>query len=94
MRGLIRRTFEVIEAFFESQGLHFIDFKVEFGITTDGRLVVADVIDNDSWRLRDAEWNELSKQAFRDRLKAGSEDFSDIEDKYGLVAAILERSRE
>lgn len=93
VRDLVRRTFETIEAFFDSEGFHLVDFKIELGKTPDGRLVVADVIDNDSWRLRDPEWNELSKQAFRDKLKAGDEDFSDIHDNYALVAALLDKSK-
>lgn len=93
IRDLVRRTFETLEAFFDGEGFHLIDFKIELGVTGDGRLVVADVIDNDSWRLRDADWNELSKQAFRDKLKAGDENFSDIHGNYALVAALLDKSK-
>lgn len=93
IRDLVRRTFETLEAFFDGEGFHLIDFKIELGVTPGGRLVVADVIDNDSWRLRDGQWNELSKQAFRDKLKAGDEDFSNIHDNYALVAALLDKSK-
>jgi phosphoribosylaminoimidazole-succinocarboxamide synthase len=85
---LTQKAFTVLEAFFEKEGFHFIDFKIEFGITPDGRLVIADVIDNDSWRLRDQNWNDVSKQSFRD-----GEDMATIEDKYQIVAALLEKSK-
>jgi len=41
------------------------DFKLEFGIDPEGQLVVADVIDCDSWRVL-REGMQLSKQPFRD----------------------------
>lgn len=47
------------------QGGRLIDFKIECGVARDGTIVVADVIDCDSWRVI---WNEmqLSKQKYRD----------------------------
>lgn len=88
MRELVRKAFATLEAFFESKGYHLVDFKIEFGITDDGRLVIADVIDNDSWRLRNAAWQDLSKQSFRD-----GEDLSVVEDKYAAVAALMDESK-
>jgi len=79
------QVFRVLEGAWAMLGCRLIDFKIEFGIT-DGWLYVADVIDNDSWRLRDTDWNELSKQLFRD-----GEDLAKVEDKYQLVAALSQR---
>ncbi len=85
---LTKRVFWVLEAAWGNLGCRLIDFKIEFGIGPDGQLYVADVIDNDSWRMRDANWNELSKQLFRD-----GHELSEVENKYQLVAAMAERFR-
>ncbi|MFH1367290.1 MAG: phosphoribosylaminoimidazolesuccinocarboxamide synthase [Patescibacteria group bacterium] len=88
MEDTIRKVFLVLEAAWAQLGCRFIDFKIEFGINLKGEIVVADVIDNDSWRLRDADWNELSKEAFRQ-----GENLAVVEEKYGLVASLVERFR-
>ncbi|MEK7509689.1 MAG: phosphoribosylaminoimidazolesuccinocarboxamide synthase [Patescibacteria group bacterium] len=88
MGSAIVRALETLELFFTTHAFKLIDFKIEFGVTQDGRVVISDVIDNDSWRLRDKNWNDVSKQSFRD-----GEKLSKIEDKYELVAAVLEQSR-
>ncbi len=88
MEKAITQTLFTLEAFFAKHDFKLIDFKIEFGMTQDGRVVISDVIDNDSWRLRDKNWNDVSKQSFRD-----GEGMSTIEDKYALVAALMEESR-
>ncbi|MDP2943979.1 MAG: phosphoribosylaminoimidazolesuccinocarboxamide synthase [bacterium] len=83
---IARKTFLVLEGAWAGLGCHLIDFKIEFGIGSAGNLLVADVIDNDSWRLRTNDWQELSKQLFRDNAK-----MEDIADKYALVASLVNR---
>ncbi|MFA5925853.1 MAG: phosphoribosylaminoimidazolesuccinocarboxamide synthase [Parcubacteria group bacterium] len=85
MDEIMKKTFLVLEGAFMQRNFRILDLKIEFGITEDGELVVADVIDNDSWRLRDPEWKEFSKQAFRD-----GEDLEMIEPKYQLVADLTQ----
>lgn len=87
MEQAITQALLTLEAFFAQHDFKLIDFKIEFGMTQDGRVVISDVIDNDSWRLRDKNWSDVSKQSFRD-----GEDMSKIEDKYALVAALMEES--
>ncbi|MBP9816800.1 MAG: hypothetical protein KBD05_02125 [Candidatus Pacebacteria bacterium] len=82
------QTLRTLETYFASHDFKLIDFKIEFGLTMDSRVVVSDVIDNDSWRLRDENWNDVSKQSFRD-----GEAMSSIEDKYAQVAALMETTR-
>lgn len=81
---LARKTFLVLERAWAILGFRLIDFKIEFGIGPNGELFVADVIDNDSWRLRTIDWEEVSKQLFRDNA-----DMNLISDKYALVAALV-----
>jgi phosphoribosylcarboxyaminoimidazole (NCAIR) mutase len=81
---LARKVFLVLESAWGRQGLRLIDFKIEFGIGPNGDLLVADVIDNDSWRLQTIDWQELSKQLFRDNA-----DMALIADKYALVARLV-----
>lgn len=85
---ITRQIFLILEKVWAMLGCRFIDFKIEFGITADinKRLVVADVIDNDSWRLRTADWQELSKQAFRD-----GESMEEVEKKYGIVTGMIDK---
>ena len=82
---IMQKIFLVLEGAFSQKNYRLIDMKIEFGVTKDGELVVADVIDNDSWRLRDPEWKELSKQAFRD-----GEALDEIESKYQIVADLVQ----
>jgi len=49
----------------ETQGGCLIDFKIECGINANGEVVVADVIDFDSWRVM-LHGKPLSKQIYRD----------------------------
>ena len=83
---ITRNVFLLLEEAWANLGLRLIDFKIEFGIDQSGNLLVADVIDNDSWRLRTSEWEELSKQLFRDNFS-----MDEIFDKYKLVADLVKR---
>ena len=71
--------------------VQLVDMKVELGRDVEtGDLLLADVIDNDSWRV----WpgadpkNQLDKQAFRD-----GEDLSLVSEKYELVSRLTESFR-
>lgn len=88
MDEILRKVFLVLEGAWNTLGLRLVDLKIEFGITAEGDLVVADVIDNDSWRLRDQDWTELSKQRFRD-----GDELSAVEEVYQLVARLAEQIR-
>lgn len=83
----LRNTFLVLEGMWATFGHRLIDLKIEFGATAE-EILIADVIDNDSWRLRDQNWKELSKEAFRQ-----GEELSEVEQKYGIVSDLIGKFR-
>jgi phosphoribosylaminoimidazole carboxylase PurE protein len=65
MRRIARHAFLVLEKAWQLQGGTLVDLKVEFGYDTKGRLLLADVIDNDSWRVIE-DGSYIDKQVYRD----------------------------
>lgn len=63
---LARYIFLILEKAWQLLGKRMVDFKLEFGFTADGRIVLADVVDNDSWRLVNEEGGYDDKQVYRD----------------------------
>src|SRR5262249_49369470 len=51
MRRIARQSFLALEKAWQLEGGTLVDLKVEFGLDRQGRLLLADVIDNDSWRV-------------------------------------------
>lgn len=88
IEALTRKAFLILEGAWNILGYRLFDFKIEFGIDLDGKLVIADVIDNDSWRLRTNDWKELSKQLFRD-----GHDLAHVEEAYAIVAKLVHQFR-
>lgn len=67
MDEIVRWVFLILESSWAMQGCTLCDIKIEFGFTTNRELVVADVIDNDSWRLLNEKGEHLDKQRYRDK---------------------------
>ena len=63
--------FETLEKAWKKFDVDLIDMKIEVGINQNKEIVIADVIDNDSWRI----WpngdpkKQLDKKSFRDGEK-------------------------
>ena len=73
---------DVLKAFWAECGVTLVDFKLEFGKTADGTIVLADEISPDTCRLWDSKTHEkLDKDRFR-------RDMGGVEDAY---AEILKR---
>ena len=67
---------DVLKAYFLKLGVKLVDFKLEFGKTADGKIVLADEISPDTCRFWDAKTNEkLDKDRFR-------RDMGGVEDAY------------
>ncbi len=70
---------ELLKAFFLDRGIKLIDFKLEFGRTPKGELVLADEISPDTCRFWDAATNEkLDKDRFRRDLGNVKEAYVEI----------------
>lgn len=76
---------EILKTFFLEHGIKLIDFKLEFGRTNDGDLVLADEISPDTCRFWDAKTNEkLDKDRFRRDLGNVKEAYVEILNRIGV----------
>jgi phosphoribosylaminoimidazole-succinocarboxamide synthase len=75
---------EALKSFFLERGIRLIDFKLEFGRTLAGDLVLADEISPDTCRFWDAKTNEkLDKDRFRRDLGNVKEAYVEILNRIG-----------
>jgi phosphoribosylaminoimidazole-succinocarboxamide synthase len=87
LRSCTVSAFEVIEEAWKQHGGVYVDFKIECGFDPEtGDLLVADVIDSDSGRLRFGDV-DMSKQSYRD----GTATLPEIKKKFDEVAALTDR---
>ena len=74
----------VLTDFFRTIGVKLIDFKLEFGRTTDGQILLADEISPDTCRLWDMETGKkLDKDVFRRSLGNMTEAYEEILNRLG-----------
>jgi len=87
LRSRTVSAFEVIEGAWSRHGGVYIDFKIECGFDREtGDLVVADVIDSDSGRLRFGDV-DMSKESYRD----GTATLPELKKKFDEVAALTDQ---
>ncbi len=76
IKSMAFKVNEVLKAYMLSLGVRLVDFKLEFGKTADGLIVLADEISPDTCRFWDKDTNEkLDKDRFR-------RDMGGVEDAY------------
>ncbi|WP_457597242.1 phosphoribosylaminoimidazolesuccinocarboxamide synthase [Hydrogenimonas sp.] len=69
LKRLGREINVILKSFFAKKGLNLVDFKVEFGYDSEGKILLADEISPDSCRFWDMESGEkLDKDRFRQGL--------------------------
>ena len=88
MERLARLAFLALEMAWSEQGCTLMDMKVEFGLTPEGKLVTADVIDADSWRLLSPSGKHLDKQPYREGAS-----LAEVAEVYAEVAKRTEKFR-
>ncbi len=76
IKSMAFRVNDVLKSFFKTLNVNLIDFKLEFGRTADGTIILADEISPDTCRFWDATTGEkLDKDRFR-------RDMGGVEDAY------------
>ena len=76
---------DVLKAYFEGINIELVDFKIEFGKTSDGKIILADEISPDTCRLWDATTHEkLDKDRFRRDLGNVEEAYEEVFKRLGL----------
>ena len=76
IKTLAFKVNEVLKKYFLGLGIELVDFKLEFGRTHDGKIVLADEISPDTCRFWDSKTHEkLDKDRFR-------RDLGHVEDAY------------
>ena len=77
---------EFLKKYFASIKIELVDFKIEFGKTPDGQIILADEISPDTCRLWDAETHaKLDKDRFRRDLGDVEEAYIEVAKRMGLI---------
>ncbi len=95
MSEIARITFEILAHAWRRRETLLVDLKLEFGriVSGEGRgnLVIADVIDNDSWRVwpQGREELMLDKQLYRNLDTVTPQDLERVRENYETVAELV-----
>jgi phosphoribosylaminoimidazole-succinocarboxamide synthase len=95
MSEMARLTFDILAHAWRKRDVLLVDLKIEFGRLTGGenkgQLVIADVIDNDSWRIwpQGREDMMLDKQMYRNLPEVDDAGLARVKDAYERVADLV-----
>ena len=85
IKAMAFKVNDVLKEYFASIGVELIDFKLEFGKTADGTIVLADEISPDTCRFWDIKTHEkLDKDRFRRDLGGVEEAYEEMMKRVGL----------
>jgi phosphoribosylaminoimidazole-succinocarboxamide synthase len=93
MRDSAQRVFAILEQAWAKLDVTLVDCKIEYGRTREGTLLVADVIDNDSWRIWPGgdKTRMLDKQVYRNMPEVTDERLAALLTKYAQVADLTDQ---
>lgn len=86
LKSETRRINELLKDWFYQIGLQLIDFKLEFGLDKDGKIILADEISPDNCRLWDSDGNHMDKDVFRRNLGSLTDVYQVVLDKLKSLA--------
>jgi hypothetical protein len=95
MTELARLVFDILAHAWRRRDIMLVDLKIEFGRLASGenqgQLVIADVIDNDSWRIwpQGREDLMLDKQMYRNLESVDDEALANVKRAYERVAELV-----
>ena len=91
--GLLFKVFCVLETAWRELKVTLVDLKIECGRDAYGNIVVADVIDNDSWRIwPNGDKSQMKdKQVFRDNQNPDPAALAQIKENYEWVARATDK---